>query len=161
MWSKVIFGHRKLPPAAMLWKKKVAHWSEIARNAIKSDFRSSKMTAGSHFMKKKVAYWSEMARNAIKIHFRSSKMGGGASQWPACKPFGDIHSICPWANTPILVYYVVLSPENESQSSGSRFKALDHRVFGRGFASCLRPLSGGRLSSLILHVPTIAWPSLA
>ena len=21
----------------------------------------------------------------------------------ACKPFGDIHSICPWANTPILV----------------------------------------------------------
>ena len=27
----------------------------------------------------------------------------GASQWPACKPFVDIHSICPWANTPILV----------------------------------------------------------
>ena len=37
-----------------------------------------------------------MARNAIKSDFRSSKMGGGgASQWPACKPFGDIHSICP------------------------------------------------------------------
>ena len=29
--------------------------------------------------------------------------GGGSSQWPACKTFGDIHSICPWANTPILV----------------------------------------------------------
>ena len=23
--------------------------------------------------------------------------------WLAYKPFGDIHSICPWANTPILV----------------------------------------------------------
>ena len=23
--------------------------------------------------------------------------------WLACKPFGDIHSICPQANTPILV----------------------------------------------------------
>ena len=31
--------------------------------------------------------------------------GGGASQWPGCKPFGDIHSICPWANTPILVFF--------------------------------------------------------
>ena len=27
----------------------------------------------------------------------------GASQWPACKPFGDIPSIFPQANTPILV----------------------------------------------------------
>ena len=26
--------------------------------------------------------------------------------WLAYKPFGDIHSICPWANTPILVLYV-------------------------------------------------------
>ena len=50
MRSKVIFGHPK--------------WPAAAKNAIESDFRSSKMT---------------------------------------CKPFGDIHSICPWANTPILV----------------------------------------------------------
>ena len=113
--------------------KKVAYWSETARNAIESDFQSSKMAAGSHFVKKKrvliwngekcdwsskmaadshfvrtkikVAYCSEMARSAIEIHFRSSKIGGGgASQWPACQPFGDIHSICPWANTPILVF---------------------------------------------------------
>ena len=36
-----------------------------------------------------------MARNSIESDFRSSKMGGGgrASQWPACKPFGDIRSI--------------------------------------------------------------------
>ena len=38
------------------WKKKsqtkVAYWSEMARNAIESDFRSSKMAAGSHFVKK-------------------------------------------------------------------------------------------------------------
>ena len=98
----------------LLWKNiKVAYWSEMVRNAIESDVRSSKMAAGSHFVnkikKKKVEYWSEMARNAIKIHFWSSKIGGGgggcggASQWPVCKPFGDIHSICPWANTPILV----------------------------------------------------------
>ena len=134
MHSKVIFGHPKWPPAAILRKKiKVAYWSETARNAIKSDFRSSKMAVGSHFVKTKVAYWSEksMTRNAIESDFRSSKMvagshfvnkiknwaliwngekcdwsskmGGGASQWPACKPFGDIHSICPWENTPILV----------------------------------------------------------
>ena len=58
------------------------------------------------FCKKiKVEYLSEMARNAIEIHFRSSKMG--ASQWPSCKPFGDIHSICPWANTPIIVNCVI------------------------------------------------------
>ena len=47
-----------------------------------------------------------MARNAIESDFGHPKWvggGGGASQWPACKPFGDIHSICPWANTPILV----------------------------------------------------------
>ena len=69
----------------------------MVRNAIKSDIRSSKMAAGSHFVKKKnikIEYFSEMAINAIEIHFRSSKMGGGgASQWPGCKPFGDIHSI--------------------------------------------------------------------
>ena len=32
-----------------------------------------------------------MVRNVIEIDFRLSKMGGGgASQWPACKPFGDV-----------------------------------------------------------------------
>ena len=50
----------------------------MARNAIESDFRSSKMAAGGHFVKnvkkRKVAYWSNMARNAIKSDFRSSKM---------------------------------------------------------------------------------------
>ena len=102
----------------------------MARNAIKSDFGHPKWLAAIEnkklsidlkwremrlviqngcrqpFCEKKikVAYCSEMARSAIEIHFRSSKMmGGGTSQWPACKPFGDIHSIGPWANTPILV----------------------------------------------------------
>ena len=40
---KVIFGYPKWPPAAILWKK----------NAIESDFRSSKMlkmATGSHFV---------------------------------------------------------------------------------------------------------------
>ena len=53
MRLKVIFGHPKWPPAAILLKKiKVAYWSEMARNVIKSDFRSSKMDAGSHFVTK-------------------------------------------------------------------------------------------------------------
>ena len=81
MHSKVIFRHPKWTQAAILWKKskkiKVVYWSEMARNAIKSDFRSSQMAAGSHFVKK-VAYWSEMMRNAIKSDFRSSKMVAGS-----------------------------------------------------------------------------------
>ena len=53
----------------------------MARNAIESEFRTSKMADNSHFVKKikknQVAYRSEMARNAIKSEFRISKMGGG------------------------------------------------------------------------------------
>ena len=55
MRSKVIFGHPKWPPAAiLLFKKKikVEYRYEMATNVIKSDFRSSKMAAGSHFVKK-------------------------------------------------------------------------------------------------------------
>ena len=54
--SKVIFGHSKWPPATILWilfrNMKVAYLSEMARNAIESDFRSSKMAAGGHFVTK-------------------------------------------------------------------------------------------------------------
>ena len=48
----------------------------MARNAIESDFRTSKMAAGGHLVKKKNQdpYASEMARNAIKSEFRTSKM---------------------------------------------------------------------------------------
>ena len=47
MRSKVIFGHPKWPPAAILWKRiKVVYWYEMAINAIESDFRSSKMGGG-------------------------------------------------------------------------------------------------------------------
>ena len=51
----------------------------MARNAIESEFRTSKMAAGSHFVKKipkkiKVAYRSEMARNAMESEFLTSKM---------------------------------------------------------------------------------------
>ena len=77
--SKVIFGHPKWPLATILWNKKVVYWYEMTRNAIKSDFRSSKMAAGSHFVKNiKVVYWSEMVRNAIESDFRSSKMATGS-----------------------------------------------------------------------------------
>ena len=45
---KVIFGHPKWTPAAILWnfflrKMKVAYYSEMARNAIESGFQSSKI----------------------------------------------------------------------------------------------------------------------
>ena len=56
MRSKVIFGHSKWPPADILWqisqKIKVSYWSEMARSAIESDFRSSKMATGGHFVEK-------------------------------------------------------------------------------------------------------------
>ena len=49
----------------------------MARNAIESELRTSKMTDGSHFVKhfpkNKVAYRSEMARNAMKVNFRHPK----------------------------------------------------------------------------------------
>ena len=68
----------------------------MARNAIESEFRTSKMSAGGHLKKKsridlkwpemchfvifkqiKVAYRSEIARNAFKSEFRTFKMGAG------------------------------------------------------------------------------------
>ena len=135
----------KWRPAAFwkkISKKKVVYWSKMARNAFESDFRSSKMAAGSHFVKKKLCIdlkWREMWSKVICGHpkwppadilWKKSKLridlkgrelrskvifviqnwgGGGASQWPACKPFGDIHSICPWANTTILVSHYTSS----------------------------------------------------
>ena len=51
----------------------------MARNAIESDFRSSKMAAGCHFVNKiqknlKLRIDLKFARNAIKSDFRLSKM---------------------------------------------------------------------------------------
>ena len=47
----------------ILKKLYVDYLSEMGRNAIKSDFRSSTMAAGGHFVKKiKVEYSSEMTR---------------------------------------------------------------------------------------------------
>ena len=55
MRSKVNFGHPTWPTSAILSKiskkNKVAHRSEMARNAIESDFRTSKMADVSHFVK--------------------------------------------------------------------------------------------------------------
>ena len=59
------------------FKNKVAYLSEMARNGIKSDFRS-KMATGRHFVKRKIAYWSEIWRNSIESDFRSSKMAAGS-----------------------------------------------------------------------------------
>ena len=62
MRSKVIFRHPKWPP-----EKKILYWSEMARIAIESEFRKSKM-----------ADRSEMARNTIESEFRTSKMAAGS-----------------------------------------------------------------------------------
>ena len=52
----------------------------MARNAIETEFRTSKICAGGYFVKnlKKVSYWSEMARNAIESEFQTSKMAAGS-----------------------------------------------------------------------------------
>ena len=49
----------------------------MARNAIKSDFWTPKMSAGGHFVKN-ISYWSKMARNSIESEFRTSKMADGS-----------------------------------------------------------------------------------
>ena len=61
-------------------KKKVVYRSEMARNAIKSEFRTSKMGAGGDFVNKinKVSYWSEMAINAAESDLRTTKMAAAA-----------------------------------------------------------------------------------
>ena len=64
MRSKVIFGHPKWPPKKT---NKILYQTEMARIAIKSEFRKSKM-----------ANRSEMARNTIKSEFRTSKMTDGS-----------------------------------------------------------------------------------
>ena len=75
--SKVIFGHTKWPRQPICENNfknmKVAYWSEMARNAIESDFRSSKMAPDGHFVKysskNKVACWSEMGEMWLKVIF--------------------------------------------------------------------------------------------
>ena len=56
MRSKMNFGHPKWPMAAILQKfpkqNKVAYLSEMARNAIESEFRTSKMADDSHYNRK-------------------------------------------------------------------------------------------------------------
>ena len=49
----------------------------MARNAIESEIRTSKMADVSHFVKK-VAYRCEMDRNEIESDFRTSKMATGS-----------------------------------------------------------------------------------
>ena len=60
----------------------MADRSEMARNAIESQFRTSKMADVSHFVKdfkkSKVAYRCKMDRNEIESDFRTSKMATGS-----------------------------------------------------------------------------------
>ena len=58
MRSKVNFGHPKWPTAVILSKnvQQNLSWyrSEMARNSIESEFRTSKMGAGGHFVRQSV-----------------------------------------------------------------------------------------------------------
>ena len=54
----------------------------MARNAIESEFRTSKMADGRHFIKKfhqnQVAHQSKMARSVIESAFQTSNMADGS-----------------------------------------------------------------------------------
>ena len=67
MRSKVIFGHPKWSPTAILWKQNQS--CVLLWNGEKCD------------------------QNSFSVIQNGG--GGVASQWPACRPFWDIHSICP------------------------------------------------------------------
>ena len=61
-------------------KIKIAYRCEMGRNEIESDFRTSKMAAGSHFEETKLKLridmkWREMRS---KVNFRSTKMAAGS-----------------------------------------------------------------------------------
>ena len=60
--------------------KKVPYGSEMARNAIQSDFSEmARIAIESEFRKSKMADRSEMARNAIESEFLTSKMAAGSN----------------------------------------------------------------------------------
>ena len=62
--------------------KEIAYWSEMARNAIESDFRSSKMATINHFVKKKKLHialkWWEMR---LKVNYGNAKCPAAAILW--------------------------------------------------------------------------------
>ena len=86
MRSKMFFRDPKWPTAAILSKFskkfKVAYWSKMARNAIESEFRTSKMADGSHFVKNfKLRIdlkWPEMRS---KVNFGHPKWAPAAVLW--------------------------------------------------------------------------------
>ena len=87
MRSKVKFGHPKWPTAAILSKIsttiKVVYRSEMTRNAIESEFRTSKMGAGGHFVKKN----KKKFRFALKWLEMRSKVIFGHPKWPPAAIF--------------------------------------------------------------------------
>ena len=78
--SDIQYGRRR-PFCKNVQKNKIPYRFKMARNAIESEFRTSKMGDGGHFVKNskkiKIPYWSKMARNAIESEFRTSKVGAG------------------------------------------------------------------------------------
>ena len=71
-WFSVIQNGRQRPFCEKNSKKrKVAYWFAMVRNAIKSNFQSSKMSARGHFVKKKLGIdlkWREMWSKVIFGH---------------------------------------------------------------------------------------------
>ena len=74
MWSNVVFGNPKWPKSDFqngrrrpFWKnKKFECWSEMARNAFKSDFRSSKMAAAA-------ILWTKIKKLRIDLKLREMR----------------------------------------------------------------------------------------
>ena len=84
MRSKVKFEHPKWPTSAILSKIskkiKVAYRCEMDRNEIESDFRTSKMAAGSYFVQK--IQKKLKLRIDLKWPERRSKVKFGHPKWP-------------------------------------------------------------------------------
>ena len=94
MRSKVNFGHPKWPTAAILskisTKKRVEYPSEMARNAIGSEFRTSKMGAGGYFVK---MFWKKsfvLIWNGQKFHRKLVLDIQNGRRQPFCKKITKI-----------------------------------------------------------------------
>ena len=89
MWSKVNLGHPKWPTAVILSNIskniKVAYRSEMARNAIESEFRTSKMGAGGHFIKKFKKKSFVLIWNGQKCHRKCVLDIQNGHRQPFCK----------------------------------------------------------------------------
>ena len=104
MRPNVIFGHPKWPPAAILLKQiakkknKLWYWYEMVRNAIQSDFWTSKMAISGDFLKIARVIWTMLKPTCwptttwyhfwwiyIYIYIQTAMLG--TREYTLCSPF--------------------------------------------------------------------------